>query len=78
VRNVFPFTTGSEVTASFAIDSGISLNARAALSASFTQTSSVILEPVQGPPGKGICLVTFEQYEQMLSGIFVEDCLPEE
>jgi hypothetical protein len=78
MKNVFPFTTGSEVTASFAISSAVSLNARAASDAQFTQTSSIILEPVQGPPGNGICLVTFEQYEQMLSGTFVEDCLPEE
>ena len=78
MRNVFPFTTGSEVTASFAITSAVSLNARAAISASFAQTSSIILEPVQGPPGNGICLITFEQYQQILSGTFVENCLPEE
>jgi hypothetical protein len=78
MKNVFPFTTGSEVTASFAFNSNVSINARAASDAQFALTSSVILEPVQGPPGNGICLVTFEQYQQMLSGTFVENCLPEE
>jgi hypothetical protein len=78
MKNVFPFSTGSAVTASFAERSAFSVNAELAESASFAETASIILNPVQGPPGKGICLVTFEQYQQMLTGLFVENCLPED
>jgi hypothetical protein len=78
MKNVFPFSTGSAVTASFAERAGVSINAELAESASYAETASIILNPSQGAPGKGICLVTFEQYEQILSGTFVENCLPEE
>jgi hypothetical protein len=78
MKNVFPFSTGSVVTSSFAQTAEFSINAQIAESASFAETASIILNPVQGPPGKGICLVTDEQYQQMLTGLFVENCLPED
>lgn len=78
MKNVFPFSTGSAVTASFSETAGVSIDAELAISASYAETASLILNPVQGPPGKGICLITDEQYQQMLTGLYVEDCLPEE
>jgi hypothetical protein len=77
VKNVFPFTTGSEVTASFAVSSSYSITTGGAFGAVNAQTSSIILEPVAGPPGNGICIITFAQYEDILAGNGVENCLPE-
>jgi hypothetical protein len=77
MKNVFPFSTGSAVTSSFATISTFSLNARTVESASYTETASLVLEPEQGDPGKGVCLVTLEQYFLMTSGSHVENCLPE-
>jgi hypothetical protein len=80
MKNVFPFSTGSIVTASFAQTAEFSINAQIAESASFANTAAKILEPElrQGPAGKARCYVTHEQYQQMLTGLFVENCLPPE
>lgn len=74
MKNVFPFTTGSAVTASYAMDATVANSTGRPISASFAETASVILNST-GPRGKFICSVTYGQYQLMLSGTHVENCL---
>jgi len=73
--NVFPFATGSAVTASYALSGSF---AQSADFLAYVTTASVALEGPLGPRGTrgaDVCLLTFEQYQQMLlNPLLVENC----
>jgi hypothetical protein len=80
MKNVFPFATGSAVTASFAVTASYAETGYA-LSASLAQTAEVVLFPNPGPTGpvgdpatKNICLITFEEYLDVLAGTHQVNC----
>jgi hypothetical protein len=77
MRNVFPFTTGSAVTASYASEAGVSLQTLQTISASFATTAQTIINST-GPRGKYICSVTYDEYQMILAGTHVENCISEE
>lgn len=72
---VFPFPSGSEVTASYAITASFANEVQRVQSAETASNAGSVLQLTQGPPGDiDVCFITFSQYQQILSGNFIEDC----
>lgn len=76
MKSVFPFATGSAVTASYSDSASVSLGAGQTISASIADTAGVIINSV-GPRGRYICTVTYDEYQLLLAGTHYEDCVPE-
>lgn len=73
---VFPFGSGSEFTASFAVTSSFSQTAVRYQIAETSSIANTVLTPISGSkPEVEICVITFEQYQQILAGTHVENCL---
>lgn len=71
---VFPFSSGS-VTSSFAISSSFAEQAGRVDYVSSSISASLVLTPISGSPAAvDICIITFEQYQQIISGSHVEVC----
>ena len=72
---VYPFASGSEYTASYAISSSVAVSAS---SVNYVVTASLagsVLTPVSGSPAAvDICVITYQQYQQIASGSAVEQC----
>jgi hypothetical protein len=76
VLKVFPFGSGSEFTASFAVTSSFSQTAIRYQAAVTSSNADIVLTPVSGSrPEVEICVVTFEEYQQILAGTHVENCI---
>jgi hypothetical protein len=73
---VYPFASGSEYTASFAITASSANSADLlayAVTASVARTGSLGPQGLRGSPD--VCIITFEQYLQMSSSFnLIEDC----
>jgi hypothetical protein len=73
--SVYPYGTGSAYRASYAITSSVASSASFigyVLSASKAET---VLFPESGSRGKSICLLTKEQYEEMIVTGKMELCI---
>jgi hypothetical protein len=76
VLKVFPFGSGSEFTASYAVTSSLAQSAAKYQSAVTSSNANIVLTPVSGSrPAVEICAITFSQYQQILAGTHVENCL---
>ena len=72
---VYPFPSGSEVTSSYAVRASFANEIQRIQSALTASSAGTVLQLVQGPPGDtDICFITYDQYLQILSGDFVENC----
>lgn len=72
---VYPFGTGSAYTASYSISSSFASSARFIKYVISASTADQVLFPISGSRGKGICLLTTEQYLLLSgSGARVENC----
>lgn len=71
----FPFGSGSLVTASYAISASFAENASYL---AYVTSASVAVNGTsgsQGPRGTDVCLLTFEQYEQLRDNpSLIENC----
>jgi hypothetical protein len=78
LKKVFPFGSGSLYTSSFAISASHAIDALAvesAITASAVPVGAVLF-PVSGSGSvKKVCVITFEQYQQVFSGSAVENCV---
>lgn len=64
---IYPFGSGSFYTASNAVTSSFATKA-SLIAAVFTASqASVVLEPTSGSRGKGVCLISYEDYQRMKS-----------
>lgn len=73
---VYPFASGSEFTASYALTSSL---AKSATFFAYVNTASYADTGTQGPKGlrgaPDVCLITYEQYLQMsASANLIENC----
>lgn len=78
---VYPFASGSEYTASFAINTSVAISASRADSAQTSSFAGTVLFPESGSAAEvDICIITYEQYLQILSGSgdILEFCVSEE
>jgi hypothetical protein len=76
VLKVFPFGSGSEFTASFAVSSSFAQTAKRYQIATTSSLAGTVLTPVSGSrPAVEICTITYPQYLQILAGTHVENCL---
>lgn len=73
---VFPFGSGSEFTASFAVSSSFAQTALKYQAAETSSLAGTVLTPISGSkPEVDICVITFSQYQQILADTHVENCL---
>jgi hypothetical protein len=74
-NKVYPFASGSEYTASYAISSSVAVNVGVV---EFVFTSSVagnVINPISGSPADtDICILSWEEYQLLLSGSHYEVC----
>jgi hypothetical protein len=72
---VYPFASGSEYTASFAISSSFATNVSRAEYVFTASNAGVVQFPTSGSPAIiNRCLITYDEYLQILSGSAVEQC----
>lgn len=64
---IYPFGSGSFYTASHATTASFATSASLIANVTSASRAATILEPVSGSRGKGICLITYEQYLRMLA-----------
>jgi hypothetical protein len=75
VLKVFPFGSGSEFTASYAVTSSFAQSAAKYQAAITASNAGTVLVPVSGSrPAKEICVITYSQYQQILNGTHFENC----
>jgi hypothetical protein len=75
VLKVYPFPSGSEVTSSYALTALFADTVQRIQSAVTASSAGTVLQLVKGPPADiNICYITYDQYIQILSGSYVEDC----
>lgn len=65
--NFYPFGSGSLYTASFAISSSHSPVANFITYVTTASNATTILEPRSGSAGTSVCLITYEQYQSLIS-----------
>lgn len=74
---VYPFASGSEYTASFAVSSSYAVNVASAGYVYSASKADVVLSPVSGSSAAvNVCLITYNQYLEMLAnpGTKYEQC----
>jgi hypothetical protein len=75
VLKVFPFGSGSEFTASYAISSSFAQSALKYQAAQTSSNAGLALTLVSGSrPAVEICVITYSQYQQLLAGTHYENC----
>jgi hypothetical protein len=75
VLKVYPFPSGSEVTSSYAVRASFANEVQRIQSAVTASSAGTVLQLVQGPPGAtDVCVITYDQYIQIVSESFVENC----
>ena len=70
----YPFASGSEYTASYAISSSHALNATTLTYTVSASVAETVTNPVSGSRGKSICLLTYQQYLLMVNSGSREIC----
>lgn len=76
MRKTYPFPSGSEVTASYAVTASHAISASLATTVSTASVADVVLYPQSGSyPSVNLCFITFSEYQQILSGSKVEQCI---
>lgn len=72
---VYPFGSGSFYTASYAVTASFAGGAAFIATVYTASKAAVVLEPTPGSRGKGVCLLTTEQYQRMLANpSLLENC----
>lgn len=72
--SVYPYGSGSLYTASYATTSSFANNVQFIAYVTSASNADTVLLPESGSRGKGICLLTTEQYLLMVSTGRVELC----
>lgn len=73
--SVYPFASGSLYTASFAVSSSFATSASLISYVSTASIADTVLFPQSGSRGKSVCLITFEQYQLLVSSsTLIEQC----
>jgi hypothetical protein len=68
MKGVYPFASGSEYTASFAISASYALSASAIDYVATASAAGTILNPISGSAASvNICIITYQQYLAMLA-----------
>jgi hypothetical protein len=74
-NKVYPFASGSEYTASYAISSSFATSASLLSYVATASYAGTVLFPETGDDAAiDICVITYEQYLQILSGSYYEVC----
>jgi len=63
---VYPFGSGSFYTASYAVTASSATSASLIVSVPTASTAQTVLQFVSGSRGKGVCLISYEDYQAML------------
>lgn len=74
---VYPFASGSEYTASFAISSSFAQNINSLGYVLTASNAATIQSPTSGSPASvNVCLITYDQYLQLINnpGTIFEQC----
>jgi hypothetical protein len=72
---VYPFASGSEYTASFAISSSFATNVELVDYVFTASNAGAVQFPTSGSAAEvNLCLITYNQYIQLLSGSSIEQC----
>ncbi len=72
--SVYPYASGSLYTASYAITASYADNVRLIKYVVSASNANTVLFPESGSRGKGVCLLTTEQYQLMVTTGRVESC----
>jgi uncharacterized membrane protein len=73
--SVYPYAEGSLFTASYAASASVARTARIIYYATTASTATSMLAlPISGSRGKSACLLTFEQYQDMVAANKMEIC----
>lgn len=72
--SVYPFASGSLYTAGYAVTASQADNVRLIRYVTSASTANTVLFPETGPRGKGVCLLTPEQYQLMVATGRAESC----
>lgn len=72
---VFPFTSGSEISASYSLTSQYADSGSILSKAVSSSVADFVIAPTSGSePDVNICVVTYAQYLLISGGTAVEDC----
>lgn len=72
--SVYPFGSGDSYTAAYAVSSSFATSASFIAYALSASTAATVLYPEAGDVGKSVCLLTKEQYTEMIQFNKVEVC----
>lgn len=72
--SVYPYASGSFYTASYAITSSFANSAQFIARVTSASNAATVQFPESGSRGKGICLLTIDQYLTMIATNRVENC----
>lgn len=72
--SVYPFGSGSLYTATRAVSSSFAISASLVPYSITASNAGTVLYPESGSRGKGVCLLTREQYNLMVASSSVETC----
>jgi len=73
--SIFPFGSGSLYTASFAVSASHAVSASLIAYVTSASNADTVLEPRSGSRGQSVCLITFEQYQSLISSsALIEQC----
>jgi hypothetical protein len=75
---VYPFASGSEVTASHAVTASYAVSASSAGYVFTTELAEQVLYPESGSPAAvNLCLITYPQYLELVNspGVSFEQCI---
>lgn len=72
--SVYPFGSGSLYTASYAISASYAVTTSNIVYAISASNTTTVLTPRSGSSGKGICLLTLAQYQDMVANNKLETC----
>lgn len=64
--SIYPFASGSLYTASYALTASYAVSANYISYVATASTAGTVLYPQSGSRGKSVCLLTTEQYTQMI------------
>lgn len=65
--SIYPFGSGSLYSASFAVTASHAISASLISYVVTASSAGAVLNPQSGSSGKGVCLITYEQYLLLVS-----------
>jgi len=75
VKKIFPFSSNSSVTGSYVVSSSVALSVPTASYVVSASKADSVLEPVSGSSAAiNICIITYQQYLEILGGSRLERC----